>query len=116
MADVAWTRILTGEGQIDIGDSVSAGEVGGDEELEALKEAGAVRDEDYPEDVGENESPREMNIRKLNEAVEEAQAKSYESLSDLSNIAYSREKPIETEESTPEVTPAATRRASKGAE
>ena len=75
MADVAWTTILTAEGQINPGDSVSAGDLGddGEAELEQLKAAGAVRELDYPEDIAPNESVRERNIRVVAEKMEEVQ-------------------------------------------
>jgi len=77
----AWTTILTGEkddkGQgksIKLGDKVSAGDVGGDEQFEELVAVGAVRKQKYPEDVAFDESPVESYKRKMNEAVEEAMA------------------------------------------
>jgi hypothetical protein len=90
MADVAWTTILTPEGQINPGDSVSAGDLGddGEAELEQLKAAGAVRETDYPEDVGPNESVRERNIRVVNEKMEEIQDSEFD-MPELASESFS---------------------------
>jgi hypothetical protein len=80
VADIAWTTILTPEGSIAPGDTVSAGDLGdnGEEELEQLRLAGAVRETDYPEDINPNESVRERNIRVVNEKMEEVQDAEYD--------------------------------------
>jgi hypothetical protein len=82
MADTAWTTIRVGDGEdvtvIEAGDSVSPGDVGGDEFFDQLKESGAIREADYPEDVAPNESVRERNVRVVSEKMEELQAQGFD--------------------------------------
>lgn len=78
MANVAWTRILVNDKDgkaktINPGDTVSATDVGGDDELELLREEGVVRDEKFPDNVAPSESPRTALLRKANEEFEKAQ-------------------------------------------
>lgn len=86
-SDVAWSPIhysddLGNVTVIEIGEKVSASDVGGDDEFNAIKAAGAIREVDYPEDIASTESPRERNIRVIAEKMEEIQAAGYD-MSDL---------------------------------
>jgi len=84
MAQYAWSPILTSNDKgelktIDVGDTVSAADVGGKDHLELLVEAGAVRDDKYPK-TNLYESPREANLRKLTDALAEAENNAYANL------------------------------------
>lgn len=76
MAKYAWSPILTHEGVIGVGEVVKPDAVGGKDAFEELVEAGAIRDAKYP-DTDLYESPREHNLRKLNEAIEKAAESAY---------------------------------------
>lgn len=82
--NVVWSplHMLDEKGKLNIikcGETVSANDVGGKEALEELRAAGAVRDFDYP-DTNPYESPREANLRKLNEMMADAEASAYDNI------------------------------------
>jgi len=66
MADYAWSQINCDKGVFQPGDSVSAEKLGvSKEDYDALKEAGSVREEKYP-DMGDFDgSPTEFAKREL---------------------------------------------------
>lgn len=74
MANYAWSTIQTGEKTIALGDTVSAADVGGKDELERLKAEGVVRNKEYPVPNGVNESPVDHRLNELRKEVEELQA------------------------------------------
>lgn len=95
MAQYAWSPILTADEKgklrtIEVGDTVSASDVGGKDHLEALVDAGAVRDIKYPK-TDLYESPREANLRKLTDALAEAENNAY---ADLDFNVNSPEEPV----------------------
>lgn len=72
MADYAWSNIKTSKGKFSPGDSVSAEKLGVDkEEYESLKEAGSVRETEYPKDLPSGVSPVEHAKKQL--AIESGQ-------------------------------------------
>ena len=92
MAYYAWSPIDKGGGDIiQVGKTVSAGDVGGKEALDYLIEAGAVREQKYPDDIGAHESPREANLRKLGDALAEAELNAY---SDINFNLSAPEEPV----------------------
>ena len=66
----AWSPIQVGDKTIALGETVSAGDVGGKEELENLRASGVVRPNKFPEDVGAGETPREARLRQLRAELE----------------------------------------------
>jgi len=66
----AWSPIDMGDKQIAVGDTVSASDVGGKEELENLRMAGVLRPSKFPENVGTGETPREARLRQLRAELE----------------------------------------------
>lgn len=75
MADTAWTTIRTEDEEFKPGDSVQGLD---DNTMQQLRDAGSVRDADYPTDVQPNESVRERNIRVLSEKMDEIQAAGFD--------------------------------------
>lgn len=71
MADelYAWSPIQNGDNLIKQGDKVTAGDVGGKDELEHLKEIGSVRAEKLP-DMNADETPNEAKLRSIREQLE----------------------------------------------
>ena len=74
MPDIAWSNILAGEKTIKLGDTVSASDVGGKDELDRLKAEGVVRDKKYPVPAGVSESPINHRLAELRAEVEELQS------------------------------------------
>jgi len=74
MANYAWTTIRAGDNTIKLGDTVSAADVGGKDELERLKAEGVVRGSEYPVPEGVSESPVNHRLNELRAEVEELQA------------------------------------------
>jgi hypothetical protein len=79
----AWSNIESSKGTVSVGGVVTADKLGVSKEgFAELVEAGAVRTQKYPE-TNQYESPREANIRKLNESIEEARENAYADISFL---------------------------------
>ena len=74
MANYAWSQILAGEKTIALGDTVSAADVGGKDELERLKAEGVVRSKEYPVPADVAESPVNHRLNELRAEVEELQS------------------------------------------
>jgi hypothetical protein len=107
LADVAWTTIKTvaADGSVTLvppGESVDASKLNTDDAgFEQLKEAGAIRETTYPDDVGTFESVRERNLRKINEAMQAAEESAFANMPEL-DLAPEEVPP---EEPPPEETP-----------
>jgi len=77
MTYYAWSPIPTDHNEfgqptkrIEVGDTVTADKVGvSKEEFEYLIEAGAVREEKYPEDLAPNQSPNELERQQRREML-----------------------------------------------
>lgn len=93
--DVAWAPILTEDGTIPVGETVTRAKLGVDqEEYDLIKASGAIREKPYPKGIGAFESPRELVLRKIRELVEDAHENALTDLPDYmseSDVAAANE-------------------------
>ena len=84
MANYAWTEILGDEGKVvKLGDTVTAADVGGKEELERLKAEGVIRSSEYPAPLGSPDSPVDFRLRELRKQMEDAAAGTDQAVTDF---------------------------------